>query len=264
MARGFAAQDILMKASIALVFLFLSLGFAQATQAAEIHVMSGGAVQGALKVLTPQYEAQSGDKVIYDFAVIETIRKRLDTGESADVVLLPRNVIDAYIATGRMRADSPASLGTVGTVLVVKEGAPKPDISTPDAFKKTLLAAKSIAFSTSRTPSGAHMAHVLDELGIAGDVKGKLILQPALEGGVAHVVSGDAEIGIYPESEVAPVKGITVVASLPAPYELNAIYTAAVPNANNAPGPAQAFIKFLADPANRGVWKSAGFTPPTP
>lgn len=231
--------------------------------AAEIRVMSGGAPQEALAVLTPEFEKQTGHTVKYRFAVVTALRQALDAGEKTDMVLMPVPVIDAYVKAGKMLADGRATLGQVGVTVIVRQGAAQPDISTPESFRKTLLDARSVVHATpTATPSGAHMAKVIEQLGIADAMQKKTVHRPALDGGVDLVAKGEAEIGMYPTSEVAHVKGITLVGPLPSALQLNIVYAAAVSADNASPEPALAFIKFLSDPANRKHWQEAGFNPP--
>lgn len=234
----------------------------QSISAAEISVMSGGAPKDVLAVLTPQFERQTGNSVKYSFAVISTLRQRLDAGEKVDMVLLPVPVIEAYVKAGKLRAEGWAPLGNIGIMVIVKQGAPVPDISTPENFRKALLAAHEVVHATpGATPSGTHMAKVIEQLGIADAMRSKVIHRPALEGGVDLVAKGEAEIGMYPASEVAHVDGVTVVGPLPTELQLNILYGAGVTTDNASPEPALAFVKFLADPANRIHWKEAGFDP---
>lgn len=234
----------------------------QSISAAEISVMSGGAPKDVLAVLTPQFEQQTGNSVKYSFAVISALRQRLDAGEKVDMVLLPVPVIEAYVKAGKLRADGWAPLGNVGIMVIVKQGAPVPDISTPESFRKALLAAREVVHATpGATPSGSHMAKVIEQLGIADAVGSKVVHRPALDGGVELVAKGEAEIGMYPASEVAHVSGVTLVGPLPAELQLNILYGAGVMTDNASPEPALAFVKFLADPANRIHWKEAGFDP---
>jgi len=235
----------------------------QSISAAEINVMSGGAPQEVLAVLTPQFEKNTGNTVKYSFAVITALRQRLDAGEKADMVLMPVPVIESYVKAGKMRADGWATLGNVGITVIVKQGATPPDISTPEKFREAMLAARTVVHATpTATPSGAHMAKVIDQLGIADAMQKKVVHRPALDGGVDLVAKGEADLGMYPASEVANVKGITLVGPLPDALQLNIVYGAAVTTDNAAPEPALAFVKFLADPANRAHWKEAGFDPP--
>lgn len=241
--------------SLAMVLAALTMN-AQSISAATISVMSGGAPKEVLAVLTPPFEAQTGHSVNYSFAVITTLRQRLDAGEKVDMALLPVPVIEAYVKAGKLRADGWTPLGNVGIVVIVKQGAPLPDISTPESFRNTLLAAHRVVHATpTATPSGAHMAKIIEQLGIADAMEKKVVHRPALDGGVELVAEGEADIGIYPASEVAHVKGVTVAGPLPASLQLNIVYGAAVLTSNELPGPALALVKFLADPANRGQWE---------
>jgi molybdate transport system substrate-binding protein len=231
------------------------------TSAAEIRVLSGGAPQEALAVLVPRFEQQTGHKVMFTFAVVSALAQRIGAGEKTDAALLPVPMIDNLVQAGKLNAEGCAALGRLGITMIVRADAPKPDISTPDAFRATLLAARSVVYSSTATPSGVHLNRVVDQLGIAEAMKAKTTLRPALDGGAELVANGEAEIGMYPTSEVIHVKGVALVGPLPPPLQLNAIYGAAVAAANEAPEPARAFIKFISDPATRQVWKDAGFEP---
>jgi molybdate transport system substrate-binding protein len=126
-----------------------------------------------------------------------------------------------------------------------------------------MLSARSIVHATpGKTPSGTHMGKVMEQLGIAEAVAKKIVHRPALEGGVQLVAEGQADIGIYPASEVANVRGVTIVGSLAAGIELNILYGGAAMADSPAGEAAAAFVKFMAAPENRSVWKHAGFEPP--
>ena len=225
--------------------------------ASDIRVLSGGATQGAFAVLTPAFEKQTGCKVAYVFEVTAALDARLAAGEKADVLVLPVPVLDNYEKANRIKASARATFGIVGVSVVVKEGAAKPDISTTEKFRDAMLAARSIVHATpGKTPSGTHLGKVMQDLGIADAIAAKTIHKPALDGGVEVVASGAAEIGIYPASEVAMVKGLSVVGPLPVGIALDIVYGAAA-LAGSADGPA--FVRFMAAPENRGVWKAAGF-----
>lgn len=231
--------------------------------AAEIHVMSGGAPKEVFALLTPKFETQTGNKVKFTYAVITALREKLAAGEKADVLVLPVPVLDGLAKDGKVRADARATFGIVGISVVVKEGAPKPDISTKEKFKAAMLAAHSVVHATpGKTPSGTHMGKVMEQLGIVDAMAKKVIHKPALDGGVQLVAGGQADIGIYPASEVASVKGISVVGPLPAGVEFNIVYGGAASADAAAPDAAAAFVKFMAAPENRAAWKDAGFDPP--
>ena len=232
--------------------------------AAEIHVMSGGAPKEVFALLAPKFEQQTGNKVKFTYAVITELREKLGAGATADVLVLPTPVLDSLAKDGKVRADSRAIFGTVGINVVVKEGAPRPDISSKEKFRDAMLAARSVVHATpGKTPSGTHMGKVMEQLGIADAMAKKVIFKPALDGGAQLVATGQAEIGIYPASEVADVKGLTVVGPLPAEINLEIVYGAAATTDSTAPNAASAFVKFMAASENRSVWKGAGFEPPT-
>jgi molybdate transport system substrate-binding protein len=230
--------------------------------AAEIHVMSGGAPKEVLTELVPEFEKQTGHKVRITYIVISAMQQKLAAGEKPDMVLMPAPALEAQAKAGVMRDQPRPNLGIVSVGLVVREGAAKPDIATLDAFKRAMLAAKSAVHANpAATPSGAHLAKVWERLGIADAMKPKLAFSNALDGGVAAIAKGEAEIGLYPLSEVISEKGVTSVGLIPPEVQLNTIYAAGVLAANASPEPAIALVKFLADPAHAKVWKHAGFEP---
>jgi molybdate transport system substrate-binding protein len=248
--------------SVRLMLAALASISGSAAVAADIHVMTGGAPKEVLAALTPQFEKQTGHKVHFTYIVIAALQQKLSAGERPDMVLMPVPAIDARVKDGILRGDARVALGTVRIALVVREGAAAPDIATLDSFKKTMLEAKTVVHSNpAATPSGAHLAKMWEQLGMADAMKPKLTFRNALDGGAESVRSGAAEIGLYPMSEVIHEKGITVVGLIPPEVQLNTVYGAAVLAANPVPEPAMAFVKFLTDPANASHWKNGGFEP---
>ena len=229
---------------------------------ADIRVYSGGAPKEALAVLTPQFEVRTGHKVHYTYAVISELQKKLAAGDIPDMVVMPVPAIDALVKAGTLKAQPRGVLGSVGIGVIVREGTPHPDISTPEAFKNALLNARAVVHANpNATPSGVHLDKVEQQLGIAEALKPKLTLSNALDGGVQRITSGEAEIGIYPVSEVISVKGIALVGLLPLALQSLIVYGVGVPAASNAAQAAGAFIAFLTDGAHRLVWEEAGFEP---
>ena len=138
----------------------------------RIHVMSGGAPKEVFALLAPKFEQQIGNKVKFTYAVITELREKLGAGATADVLVLPKQVLDNLAQDDKVRADSRATFGTVGISVVVKEGAPPPDISSKEKFRDAMLAARSVVHATpGKTPSGTHMGKVMEQLGIADDGK---------------------------------------------------------------------------------------------
>ena len=231
--------------------------------ATEIRVMSGGAPKEVFGQLTPKFEQQTGNKVVFVYDVLSALREKIAAGEKVDVLVMPVPMLDGYAKDGKLSASGRATFGIVGTSVVVKEGAPRPDISTKEKFREAMLAARSVVHATpGKTPSGTHMGKVMEQLGIADSMAKKVIHRPALEGGVQLVVEGQAEIGIYPASEVAGVKGVSIVGPLPNGIDLNTLYGGGAMAESAAGDVASAFVKFMAAPENRTVWKHAGFDPP--
>jgi molybdate transport system substrate-binding protein len=230
---------------------------------ATIKVMSGGAPKEVFGKLTPHFETSTGHKVEYVFAVMSALRDRLAGGERTDVLVMPTNILDGYQQSGAVRADGRAVLGLVSVNAVVRTGAPKPDLSSADAVKHAMLASRAIVFATpGATPSGTHMGKLVEQLGIADAMKGRIIHRPALEGGVELVRGGEAELGFYPKSEVINTEGLDLAGPLPKDIQLTTIYGAAVTTASGASEASKAFIAFMCEPANRPVWTHGGFDPP--
>lgn len=229
---------------------------------ADIKVMSGGAPKEVLTALVPAFEKKTGHKVHITYIVISAMQQKLAAGERPDMVLMPAPALEAQTKAGVVRDQPRPSLGVVSVGLVVREGAAKPDISSHDKFKSAMLAAKSVVHANpAATPSGAHLAKVWERLGIADEMKGKLKFSNALDGGVAAIAKGEAEIGLYPLSEVISEKGVTSVGLIPQDVQLNTIYATGVLREAASTDAALAFVAFLAEPSNAHHWKEAGFDP---
>ncbi len=229
----------------------------------EIKVMSGGAPKELFAHLTPQFEKQTGHKVKFEYVLIPALREKIAAGEKTDVLVMPVPALKDFAKDGKVRADTLSPFGTVSISVIVKEGTPKPDISTVDKFKEALLVAKSVVHATpGKTPSGIHMGKVLDQLGLTDAIAKKVTHSPALEGGAQLVANGKVELGIYPASEVVEVKGVSIVGPLPKGIDLTIQYGgAAMPGSSQA---AADFVKFMAAPEHRSDWTHAGFVPAAP
>jgi molybdate transport system substrate-binding protein len=224
----------------------------------EIRIYSGGAPRAALKPLAAQFEQSSGHKVAFTFDGVSAIRERLASGEKADVILLPTSIIDAMNAA--IVAGSRTLLARSAIGVAVRKNGTLPDISTPDAVRRTLLAARSIAYSDPKlAPSGIHLAKLISNLGIEEAVLAKTVLRTSFDGGVALIASGEVEIGLYLVSEIQTVEGAVLAGRLPAELQSYVIYAGAVAARSPIPDGALAFIKFLGEPAARDHWHAAGF-----
>ncbi len=259
-------RSVMSKRNAYLAVLSLAASFFTATScfAGDIRVFSGGAPREALSALTPEFERQTGHKVQFTFLVDRVIREKLAAGESPDMVIVPAPTLEALIKDGTLKPELRPVLGTVGIAMGMRQGAAAPDISTPDKLKAVLLGARSVVHSNPKdTPSGKQMARVFEQLGIVEAMQSKTVHRNFLDGGAELIIKGEADFGFYPHSAMMSVKGVAVAGTMPKALDRLTIYTAAVMSANTSPEPAQAFIKFLSDPANHKYWKEAGFEPPT-
>ncbi len=239
-----------------------ALGASRNRALADIQVLTGGAPKEVLIELIPEFERKTGHKVHVAYAVITVIRQKLAAGEKPDVVMIPAPVLAAEAKAGLVRDVPRRDLGTVRIGVVVRDGTPKPDVSTVDKFKAAVLSAKSMVHSNpTATPSGAHLGKVWEKLGVADVVNAKVTHLSSLDGGVQAIVDGKVEIGFYPVSEIISVKGVTLVGLLPKDVQLDTVYAGGVHAASAAADAAIAFVNFLADPAHASTWKKAGFEP---
>jgi molybdate transport system substrate-binding protein len=240
----------------------MAAGAPRGAAAAEIKVLTAGAFKQVLLVLVPDFEKQTGHKVILENDTVGALTKRIEGGEAFDLAVLTPAAVNDLSTKGKFVAGSRTNLGRVGVGVVVKEGAPKPDISSVDAFKKTLLAAKSVAYidPAAGGSSGIYVAGLLDKLGVAAAVKPKAKLIPG--GAVAeHIARGEAEIGIHQISEILPVKGITLVGPLPTDIQNYTVYAAGLGANGKESEAAKALLKTLSGPAAADVLKSKGMEP---
>jgi molybdate transport system substrate-binding protein len=212
------------------------------------------------KVLAEKFARESGHRVVFTVAPPAVIRQKLAGGETPDVIVLPALAIDALEKAGALRPGSRVDLARVGVGVVVRDGAPLPDIATVEAVRKLLVDARSIVYPdpAGGGQTGAALTRMLARLGIADAVTPKLTLMQAIAGGVALVAKGEAEVGMFNISEILPVKGARLVGPLPLELQSYIIFAAAIPAGNAAPAPAQAFIKLLSDPGAREHWKAGG------
>ncbi len=229
-------------------FLLAALAFAAPCLAAEVHVMISGGFSAAYDVLAPHFEKFGVQKLVTVHGpsmgdTPEAIPNRIDRGEQVDVVIMVSEALDGLIKRGKVMPDSKVDLARSKIAMAVKAGAPHPDISTVDALKRTLLAAKSIAYSDSA--SGVYLQNVLfPKLGIADQLKGRARMIPAEP--VGRVVArGDAEIGFQQLSELKPVPGIDIVGLIPDGAQKVTTFSAGIATGTKNYEGAYALVKFL-------------------
>lgn len=225
--------------------------------AADIRVFSGGAPREVLLQLAPEFERATGHRVEFTFRIVSEIQQKLAAGEKADVIALPVPLIAATEKAVPLRTEGRIVLARVGIGVVVRQGTSPPDISTAEAVRKMLLNARAIAWPDPNTPIGAHLNRAIAQLGIADDVRPKLIVKGA--GREELTAKGEADFGFHLISEVQTVKGITLVGLLPPALQSFVVYGTAIPTYNATPDAALAFVKFISDPSKAERWKAAGF-----
>ncbi|HEX3938281.1 MAG TPA: substrate-binding domain-containing protein [Xanthobacteraceae bacterium] len=249
--------------AIALWSALSCLAMPQTVHAAEIRVVSGGAFKQVLNVLAAQYRKDSGNTLAITYRTVgQHIDLIRDGKEPFDVAILTPEAIERLIKDGKVAPGSRTDLAKTGIGVVVKAGTPLPDISTVDAFKRTLLAAKSVAYIDPKAggSSGIYVAGLLQRLGIAAQVNAKAVL---VHGGAVadHVADGEAELGIHQISEILPVAGVVLVGPLPAEIQNFTVYAAGLGAQAPDSAAAAALLKFLSGPEALSIIKAKGMEP---
>jgi molybdate transport system substrate-binding protein len=239
-----------------------TLWLAGATQAAEVHVMISGGLAPAYNALVPEFEKATGNKVVTAYGpsmgtTVNAIPMRLDRGEPADVLILVGYALDDLVKKGKAANRIDLVNSKIG--VAVKAGSPKPDISSTEAVKRALLAAKSVAYSDSA--SGVYIStEMFKTLGIVDEMKDKAKKIPATP--VAEIVArGDAELGLQQLSELKAVSGIDIVGLLPESLQKVTVFSAGIASASKEPEAGKALIKFLASPTARKTIVDSGLEP---
>lgn len=254
-----------MKLATTILATVLTCAMSQLAKATEIKVVSGGAFKQVLTALGTQYEKESADKLDLAFQTVGQHLRLIRSGqENFDVAILTPEAIDGLAKEGKIVPGSRADLAKTGVGVVVKAGASLPDIRTVEAFKHTLLAAKSVAYIDPKAggSSGIYVAGLLERLGIAEQVNAKAVL---VKGGAVadHIAAGEAEIGIHQISEILPVAGVTLVGPLPAEIQNFTVYAAGVSATATDAAAAAAFVKFLTGPHATAIVTAKGMEPAT-
>jgi molybdate transport system substrate-binding protein len=232
--------------------------------AAEIRVMISGGLTAAFNALVPEYERQTGNKLLVAYGpsmgtTANAIPVRLERGEPADVLIMVAYALADLEKKGKVTPDSKVDLVKSAIGAAVKAGAPKPDVSSADALKRALLAAKTIAYSDSA--SGVYIStEMFKRLGIEEEMKGKARQIPATPVGEI-VARGEAELGFQQLSELKPVQGIEIVGPLPAELQKITVYAAGIAAGSKEPEAGKALIRFLASPAASAEIVKSGMEP---
>ena len=228
--------------------------------AAEIRMLVSNAMKTTLEELVPQFEKASEHKLAITFGAASELKTEIEKGATFDVAILTPAVIDALATAGKVVAASRTDIARAPFGMASRKGAPKPDISTVEAFKRALLDAKSIAYVEAGAGS-PYFKSLLERLGIAGEVKPKLRPQPTSNPTAKAVANGEAEIGITAISEILPYAGAEVVGPLPPEIQFHSVSAAAIAANAKDTEAAKAVIRFLTAPAAAAVLKAKGLTP---
>jgi len=230
----------------------------------EIKVMTSGAFTAAYRELVPRFERETHNKVVTSYGASmgdapDSIPMRLQRGEPVDIVILARPALDELVRQGKVLPGSRVDLVRSSIGIAVRAGARKPDIGSVEALKRTLLEAKSIAYSDSA--SGTYLStEMFQRLGIAGQMAPKS-QRIASEPVGAVVARGAAEIGFQQISELLPVQGIDYVGPLPPEVQKVTVFSAGIAAGSKQPDAARALIEFLASPAALPAVKESGLEP---
>jgi molybdate transport system substrate-binding protein len=235
--------------------------------AAEIRVLSSGSLKGALSQLLPDFQKSSGNTAMIEYGPAGAIADRIQKDDAADVVIASRSQLQKLESNGKVVQGSLVSIAGSALGVAVRKGAPKPDISNVEAFKRALLSAKSIGYRDPATgsTSGTYTAGMLERLGIAEKLKPKLRLDRT-EGDVPEnvfqaVAKGDIEMQIGQITEIIIAPGVDLAGPLPSEIQDTTLMAAGIIATSRAPDAARAFIGFISSPASAAVLKASGFQP---
>jgi molybdate transport system substrate-binding protein len=228
-------------------------------QAAEVKLIASAAVKEAVVALVPAFEKASGHKVTAIWAGTEAITKRISGGEVVDIVLVAAPNIDKLIAEGKLVAGSRADVAKSGVGVAVRAGLPRPDISSGEAVKNAVLAAKSVAYSSG--PSGFYLAELFKKMGIAEQIKDKVKQTPSGVQVGEVVARGEADLGFQQVSELLHLKGIQYLGPLPADIQHITVFSAGLHSAAPEPDAAKALVRFLTAPEAGPIIRKTGMEP---
>jgi molybdate transport system substrate-binding protein len=228
-------------------------------EAAELKVIAGGSLTGPLNELGPQFERASGHKLVIHFDSTPNIIARVTSGTPFDLAVAPVDVFKDAAARARFTPSPTIDIARVGYGVIVRSGSAKPDIGTPDALKKTLLDAPSVAFVPA-SAAGAYILKVFDRLGIAEAMQAKTKPQATPAQIAPAVAKGEAELGVFLVN-VLMAGGVELVGSFPAELQQELVFTAAVAADTADADAAKAFISYLTTPDAAAIIKAKGMTP---
>lgn len=248
-----------MKLRAAAALAAISLFTATNAQAADLIVWSGNGAKAAVVTLCKQFEQATGHKVAVHFEVNPEVQRKIDGGEAFDVVVGNPPTIDGLIKSGKVVPGSKADFGRSGLAIAVRSGTPKPDVSSVEAFKRALLATKSVAFP-GEGASGKYFVSVVQRIGLADAMKAKLKPMPANDT-VEVVARGEADMVVVVATRLTDVPGIDIVGPIPADVQTWIGFAAGLSAATKQPEAAKALIAFISAPAAAATLRAKGVDP---
>ena len=231
--------------------------------AADIRVLSVGAVQNAVRPLAADFSKDTGHKIVFTVGSPAVVAQKIKDGEIFDAVIVSEPAMDRLDKEGIVNPESRVRLATTGIGVAVRAGAPAPNLATPDEFKQALLAAKSVVYGDPTLPnqSGEKAEQILAKAGILDAMKPKLRIVPGQAESQDLIAKGEVEMGLYNLSEIPEGKGLKIAGSVPAPLQLATTYEGALMSDGSVPQAAREFIRFLSDPDARAKWLAARLEP---
>lgn len=233
---------------------------ATVSRAAGINVLASNAIKSALEELGPRFEAAGGHKITFTFKTAAELKADIEKGAAVDVAILTTGAIDDLVKQGKLSAAGKTDVVGSSIGVAIRKGAPKPDISTADAFKRTLLAAKSIGY-VEQGATGGYLKQLFAKLGITEALAGKLVLLPSANPAAKAVGNGEAEIGMTQISEILPYTTAELLGPLPAELQQVTMFTAGIAAATKQQDASTAFIAYLKSPAAAPTLKAKGLDP---
>ena len=242
-----------------LVFLACAFAVLGVAGAADLKILSGTGARAAVLGLATTFDRATGNRTTVDFAVNPETRAKIEAGQAFDVAILNPPVLDALIQRGRIAADTRTVLGRAGIGVAVRAGAPKPDISTVEAFKRTLLSARAVAYP-GEGASGKYFVGLVRRLGIEAEMKPRMRPMSA-DYNVETLTTGETDLAVAVASRISGVAGVQLVGAIPRELQTWIGFTAGVGSHAREPEAARAMLRFFTSPDAAAVLKAAGVEP---
>lgn len=244
-----------------LVRTLVAAGFAIApifsADATEIRVLTGNALRSPLEAAGDFFADQTGHQMTFLFTNPSIIQQKLDIGQSFDLLVIPSNILTGLDQAGKLLVGTRRALARVGVGIAAREGGPKLDFSTPEAFRKMLLEARAITYSDASSGglSAVSVQKVLENLGVADAVKAKAVIRPQ---GQELIAKGEVDFGLFNVSEIPRAPGVVLAGTVPSAVQAYLDYDAAIPLSNKSPETALQLLDFLGSPEARKFWDAVG------